>query len=134
MANTVTQTKVIDAGTGNGWVVKKIEVVSDGTEETDLVVYDNSDHINVVSVGVLKKIEMNGSDCSVQLEWDQTTDSPIVAFNPSTGQTMDFNPIGGFKNPAGTGATGDLLLTTANLDAGDAFTIILHIWQVKAIV
>ena len=32
-------------------------------------------------------------------------------------------------NPAGSGATGDIVLTTANLDAGDEVTLIIHVRQ-----
>lgn len=103
--------------------------MSDGSEETDLVIYDNSTFINDVSKGRLVEIQVSGSSCQGQLEWDQTTDSPAFTFDPANGNHWDFSSFGGISNPNGTGATGDLLLTTTNLDAGDVLSIIIKICQ-----
>lgn len=128
MANTVTQRTLL-GGANSKNVVHLITIVSDGSEETDLVVYDNSAFINNVNKGNLMAVRASGSDCVCRLEWDQTTDSPAVSLNPAHDQHMCFKSFGGIKNPKGTGATGDLLLTTSGLDAGDEVTLILEIAQ-----
>lgn len=130
MANTITQSTIINGGTLAGsHVVKRIVIVSDGSEETDLVIYDNSAHIADVSKGTVRRIEAHGSSCQLIFEWDQTTDFVVAAVDPSSGPVLDFRRIGGIRNPGGTGATGDLVLTTTNLDAGDVVTIEIEIGQ-----
>lgn len=130
MANAVTQKILIDGGTMVGsHVIKQIVIVSDGSEETDLVIYDNSAHVNDVSKGIVRRVKATGSSCQCVLEWDQTTDSVVCAFDPSAGVDIDYRHVGGIKNPGATGATGDLVLTTTNLDAGDVVTIEIEIGQ-----
>lgn len=124
MSNTVTQ-RTLFAGAHN--VVQQVTIVSDGSEETDLVVFDRSAYDTVTTNGRLMRARASGSTCQLQLEWDQNTDAPIVTFDPAYSQKMDFTKFGGISNPGGTGATGDILLTTTNLDSGDVVTLILEI-------
>ena len=110
-------------------IVRSIHVVSDGSEEADLVVYDNSAFVADVTKGRLLSIWASGSDCNARLEWDQDTDAPAFVVNPSNGGHWCFERFGGIDNPAGAGATGDLVLTTTSLDAGDEFILIIRIAQ-----
>lgn len=128
MANTVTQRTLFGANNSR-MVYRLITIVSDGSEETDLVIYDNSTLVNDTSKGNLREIMVSGSSCQLQFEWDQTTDSPVFVCDPANSPTFDFSKFGGISNPNGTGATGDLLLTTTNLDAGDVVSIIIGIDQ-----
>ena len=128
MANTVTQRTVYgEASTKE--VVRLITIVSDGSEETDLVIYDNSALIADVSAGSVMEIEASGSSCQLLFEWDQATDSPIAALDPAASPRLCFRRFGGISNPGATGATGDVVLTTTNLDAGDVLTILLTVKQ-----
>lgn len=129
MPNTITQTTLLGAGKDKN-IVRRIFIVSDGSEETDLVVYDNSAFQANVGLGKLDKVTAIGSDCVCRLEWDATTDVVATSVNPNSSGEVCFRGIGGLRNPGGTGATGDLLLTTAGLDAGDEVTLILEISQV----
>lgn len=128
MANTVTQLTLLGSGSERN-IYRLIHIVSDGTEETDLVVYDNSAFVADTAKGKLMQVWLSGNDCTVRLEWDQTTDSPAFAGGPQNGSHWDFRGFGGIRNPNGTGATGDLTLTTASLDAADEVFIIIHIIQ-----
>lgn len=110
-------------------VYRLIHILSDGSEETDLVVYDNSAFVADVTKGNLVQIWSSGSDAVIRLEWDQTTDAPVFAGNPANTVYHDYRQFGGIKNPGDTGATGDLLLTTSGLDSGDEIFLILHIVQ-----
>lgn len=129
MANTVTQ-RTVFGGTTSKTVTRLITIVSDGSEETDLVIYDNSALINSVTAGSVMEISASGSSCQLLLEWDQTTDSPIAALDPAASPHFCFRDFGGITNPGGTGATGDVVLTTTNLDAGDVVTLLITIKQV----
>lgn len=128
MANTVTQRTLYGAA-NTKTVVRLIHILSDGSEETDLVVYDNSAFVNDVTKGKLMRVCACGSAGVLRLEWDQTTDSPAIAVDASNGTDFDFTCFGGISNPNGTGATGDLVLTTSSLDANDEVTLILVISQ-----
>lgn len=128
MANTIVQRTLVGAG-ADKTIVRMIHVISDGSEETDLVVYDNSALVNDVTKGTLMGFSCMGSDCLIRLEWDQTADSPITSFSPINNPKMNFKKFGGIGNPGGTGATGDIVMTTAGLDPGDEFMLILWIHQ-----
>lgn len=128
MVNTVTQ-RTLMGGANDQNVVRLINIVSDGSEETDLIVFNNSDFCNDVNRGRLMAVRASGSSCICRLEWDQSTDSPIVSIDPAYDQHICFRKFGGISNPRGTGATGDILLTTSNLDSGDEVTLILEIRQ-----
>lgn len=139
MANTVTQTNLLVLP-GSRELIKMVAIASDGTEETDLVVYDSSavattlgisDPLNCRLLAVKAVVASSVITTAapvVHLEWDATTD---VLCLPLTGGSdsidMDFRDIGGLKNPAGTGITGDITLTTTNLASGDKIVVILHV-------
>lgn len=128
MANTISNVSVSGTGTDN-IIVIRLHIISDGSEESDYVVYDNSAYFNVPSKGRLLKVQASGSSCVCRLEWDQTTDYQIASFDPSNTQELCWKSFGGIQNPNGSGATGDILLTTANLDSGDEVTLFLYVRQ-----
>lgn len=131
MANTVTQRTIVGGGAEKS-IVRIINIVSDGTQETDLVVYDNSAFINDTSKGRLMEVEVTGNTPAavVTLEWDQTTDSPVISMSPGAGEgNVKLRKFGGVKNPNGAGATGDLLLTTLGLTAGTNLTVKIWVTQ-----
>ncbi len=98
-------------------------------DETNTVIYDNSAFVNDVSKGNLMRCIISGSDALINLAWDQTTDSPVLSANPATSPKFNFFDFGGIPNPNATGATGDLLVTTSGVAAGESVTIILWILQ-----
>ena len=128
MANTVTQ-RTLTGGGSDRKIVRMVHIVSDGSEETDLVVFDNSAFIADVSKGKLAYIYVIGDAGTIRLEWDQTADSPALSLDPQNGMFYDFRNFGGIGNPGAAGATGDLVLTSADLDPGDELTIIFCIEQ-----
>lgn len=128
MANTVTQRTLVGAGNDKN-IVRLISVISDGTQESNTIVYDNSTFCNNTAKGRLVEVYASGSDCVARLSWDQTTDSVAYSVNPFSNEHISFRPFGGIKNPNGAGATGDLLLSTAGLAAGEEFTLVIWITQ-----
>lgn len=128
MVNTVVQ-RTLSGSPSDKNVYRLINLSSDGSEESDLVIFDNSDFINQVGKGKLMQVWASGSSCQITLEWDQGTDSPIVNFDPAYVQYLDFRSIGGISNPNGASATGDIVMTSANLDSGDVLTLLLHVEQ-----
>jgi len=132
MANVTTNTRLI-AGTRR--VVQYVAVDSDGTEETDLVLYDSSavatalgivDPLTCTLVSI-KAVVNATSAARVELQFDATTDILAMALPAESDIDFNFKDIGGLKNPAGTGITGDITLTTTGLGAGDNIIIILEV-------
>lgn len=130
MANTNTNTRI---NLGNRRTIQYITIDSDGTQETDLVVYDSS--VVCAALGktdtlnsMIKKISFatSGVAVKVKLEWDATTDILAWSLGPNSG-VYEFDCFAGLKNTAGTGKTGDILLTTTGLASGDSLTLILEV-------
>ena len=128
MVNTVTQKTLFgDANTRK--IVRSVNVESDGTEETDLIIYNNSDFAADVSKGRILRVWMMGSFTgSLFLSWDQTTDETAISLGQQDAY-IDFRSFGGYQNPGATGATGDLFLTTRALANLDDFTLIVELDQ-----
>lgn len=136
MANTITNTTLYYSPTR---VVKYVTLKSDGTNETNTVIYDSS--VIATSVGDTDPLTCNiesiyasasaANTARVFLLWDATT--PVVAIdiptatNPTKADFRRKIPIGGLVNQGGAGKTGDILLTTTGLAAGDIITIVMEI-------
>lgn len=116
-------------GSGKDKVVVVHTTITDA-DVTDFVLYDNSAFINDVTThSRLMSVMISGSDALVNLEWDQTTDSPIKAFNPINSPKEKYCAFGGITNPRGAGTTGDLIVTTTGMATGEIVTIIIWVEQ-----
>ncbi len=132
MPNTVTNTRLL---AGNKRTIQQITIASDGSEETDLIVYDSSAVATLLGIAdplncMINKITYSTNSLLgvVHIEWDATTDVLAWAMPAQGGSgTFCFNDIGGLKNAGGTGRTGDILLTTTGLVAGDSISLILDV-------
>lgn len=132
MANIRTNTRLL---ANEQRVIQYICIESDGTEETSLLIYDSS--VVATAIGIADPLKCtimraryssNSALGVVHLDFDASTDVLALAM-PYNGNSMDmdFKDIGGLKNTAGTGITGDILLTTTGLVAGDKITLILEV-------
>ena len=121
-----------DEKQGNRRVVVKLAGVSDGTGETDVKKIDLSDlktHAgNVPGRTVAEKIEWQVTGMTCVLEWDRTPQAIIYVINADGVQSSgskDWTSFGGILDPGDDDGTGDILLTTSAVTAGDSYTIIL---------
>lgn len=137
MANSVTVTNIVKGTKRN---ILYVTILSDGTEETGTVLYDSSAlytidpltctidrvfaSVNSQSVGVTTG---GGVLANAQLLFDATTDVLALSLPINNACWMDFKSVGGLKNYSTTGRTGDILLTTLGLQAGDSITLILDV-------
>lgn len=127
MANTVSINKLID---NNKCLVVKVDILGDGSgEETDKIIVDASTFTPAFTDCAIAAIFSSLSGFKALLEFDATTDTP--AFSLSEGvvdygrlAADNFNTI---PNTAGSGITGDILMTTLGLGANDSGTILLKI-------
>lgn len=127
MANTVAIQVIED---GPKYAVLKVYCASDGAsgELTDQVVVDASTLWGAPTDLTLVKVYAMTTGCAFNLEWDATTDVPIMNFPTDFAEEFCFKSFGGIHNNAGAGVTGDILLNTSGFTAaGDQITLVLHV-------
>lgn len=128
MANTITNTKIINS---QDRAVIYVTLDSDGTNETGTVIYDSSTFAGTDTLDcrimTIKYSLSAASTARAKLLFDATTDVLAHTLVPSFAQKLNYRNIGGLHNTAGTGKTGDILLTTTGLAAGDTLTLILEL-------
>lgn len=127
MANTVQVQTIQD---GPKFSVIKVYIASDGAagELTDQLIYDISTFAGAATDCSIVKMWASTTGCAFNLEWDATTDVPIINFPSDRAEDFCFEKFGGLPNNAGTGKTGDILLNTTGFTAaGDQATIVLLI-------
>ena len=129
MADTVANTTLHNT---KSRVVISSAFTIDGTEAADLVLADKSAFTGPDGTEpgrwVIEQLEYHISGCQLKLEFDHTTDDVIATL--SGDGVMDFTGGGmfqGFVDPASAGATGDIVATTLNTDAGDTAHILLFL-------
>jgi hypothetical protein len=138
MANLIRQQKLIDS---NKRTVIKYIILSDGTQEANTRLLDASSLTFALNASgvisqtdpkptyrtTIKKIKAYGRNSgSVRLKWEGDANSEILVFGSSG---VDFGEESdGFviTNPEAN-TSGDILMSTVGLAAGDAITIILDI-------
>jgi len=123
MAGTLTVQKIMD---GSRNVIIKGFIAGDA-DLSDVKFYDASAYVNgTIDISLMKVIyEFNG--LGAQLIWDADTDVPFLTLGTNQSDTLNFRDTGSLYNNAGTGKTGDILITTTGMAAGDTGTITLYI-------
>lgn len=104
--------------------------ISDGTGESAVVKFDISALTGLSGAAPSKLVvewieyDIQGFT-SVRLYWDATADDEIAVLS---GQgVLDWTAYGGLTDPASSGATGDILLTTNGATSGDTYTITIGV-------
>ena len=132
MADAVTSQTIID---GERNCVMKFTNVSDGTGESAVAKVDvsalasNSAGTACSEVRVMR-ISHAIVGMSVQLFLDATSNVLLMELAESSNGHMDFKDFGGLPNNAGSGKTGDILLTTKGHSSGDTYSITLEMVKV----
>ena len=132
MANTITN---FTMQAGPKRVILYVTIASDGTNETNTVIYNSATQHTTIGDADTKTCKINSirwvSNSPVgkaSLLWDATT--KVLALSASYGGNplnMDFTEIGGLANQGGSGVTGNILLTTTGLASGDQISFILDV-------
>lgn len=121
MVDTVSSQTIVD---GEKNVVMKFTNLSDGTGESAVLKVDVSALNGAPARVKINKIHYSVAGMVATLLWDATTDVRIVDLQGDG--HFDATGFGGLINNAGTGITGDILLTTAGHTLNDSYTIILE--------
>ena len=128
MADAVTSQTIQD---GARHVIMSFTNVGDGTGESAVKKVDvsalGSDPVTGTACSgvAIQSIWFSTMGMSVKLLWDADTD--VLAFHlpADYADSLDMSEFTGLKNNAGTGVTGDIMLTTVGHSSGDAYTVIL---------
>lgn len=128
MADAVATQTIFD---GERMAIQKFTNISDGTGETKVLKVDVSallpNNLGIACDAVtITKIHASTHGMEVVMYWDATTDVVIQTIPQNSQYSFDFEKFGGLTNNAGAGKTGDILFSTQDASAGDAYTITLE--------
>lgn len=128
MADAVATQTIFD---GDRMAIQKFTNISDGTGETKVLKVDVSallpNNLGIACDAVtITKIHASTHGMEVVMYWDATTDVVIQTIPQNSQYSFDFEKFGGLTNNAGAGKTGDILFSTQDASAGDAYTITLE--------
>lgn len=107
---------------------------SDGTGESAVKKVDvsalSANSAGQACTGVrLARIVYSTFGMSVKLLWDASTDTICWDLNADYTTDEDFTNFGGIRNTAGSGKTGDIMLTTTGHTNGDSYVIVLTLYK-----
>lgn len=120
MANAVTTQVLLD--NDRNYAIKIVGVLDTGNLTDELIV-DFSTLVPLPTSLRLDKLWYSMGSLVALLKWDATTDVPLLAVSQS--DHPGWKKIAGLPNNAGTGVTGDVLLTTYGYTAATAFSMVL---------
>jgi len=131
MADAVTSTTLMDS---DRVAIIQLTSTSDGTGEAAVKKIDVSalsdSSTGQACTGVrLARIVYSTFGMSVKLLWDATTDTICWDLNADYTTDEDFTNFGGIRNTAGSGKTGDIMLTTTGHTNGDSYVIVLTLYK-----
>lgn len=121
MANTITTQALVN---GSKNLVLKVDIAGDGSgDESATLLVDASAY----NASQLTLMGVHGFlvNFTCDLLWDATANVRILRI-PDYDVSQDFTHFGGVWNNAGTGKTGDVLLTTTGLGNNEVGTLILE--------
>lgn len=131
MADAVTSTTLMDS---DRVAIIQLTNTSDGTGEAAVKKVDvsalSANSAGQACTGVrLAKIVYSTFGMSVKLLWDATTDTICWDLNADYTTDEDFTNFGGIRNTAGSGKTGDIMLTTTGHTNGDSYVMVLTLYK-----
>tara|TARA_R110000822_G_scaffold31076_1_gene90065 strand:+ start:180 stop:584 length:405 start_codon:yes stop_codon:yes gene_type:complete len=130
MADAVSATKLQD---GDKKAVFYLTNLSDGTGESavqkiDMSALSNNAQGEAVSSISISKITFSTVGMSVTLLYDATTNVVAIGLPADYTDTIDLSDqVTGLPNYAGSGVTGDILLTTVGHSSGDTYSIVIEV-------
>ncbi len=125
MAASTVSTKYLINGSRD--FVIKVDVVGGDAEFTAEKIIDVADLTGTPTKFKIRNISWQFAEFTATLLWDATTDKQAFVLNQYEGDIDFFESTGvPIVNDAGTGVSGNLLMTTKGLAAGDTGTIIIR--------
>lgn len=107
---------------------------SDGTDETNTIIYDSSERATAnnytdtltSSIATVYAVTNVSTGATIRLFWDGTI--KVLAYTVPTNIILpeqNFRPLGSLQNTADGGKTGDVLITTTGLKAHDSIMLVV---------
>ncbi len=123
MANTIAEHVITD---GERNTLVKYTIVGDGSgEESDTILVDKSTFSGAFTDFRIDSVVAVQNGFSSILSWDATANVLAIAIPDQDTNFCIRDGAGGIPNNSGTGKTGDILISTTGLGAGDKGHIIL---------
>ena len=127
MADTVTTT--VQADNARNYIATFTNL-SDGTGESGVTKITAANLNPAPGVhGKIKRIKYDVKGGAVRIMWKATSDTDAAIV--SGYGTLDYADFGGLKNPANSGANGDVKFTTVGFSANSAYNITIEL--IKAV-
>jgi len=95
----------------------------------DVSALDSSIGVNDLSL-ISVQAGLTGFSC--KLAWDATTDVDLIEIPADQSFEQDYSRFGGIKNNAGTGSTGDVVITTTGYTAAAGEGGHIYLWFKKS--
>lgn len=121
-ADTVTGSTITLGGSVSSFVFSNF---SDGTGEAAVKKIDISALANSPTKVRITKVKWAITGMGVEILFDHTTDDRVLSLT-GNGFLGENELGGGIKDPASSGGTGDLLMTTTGHTLGDSYTIFIE--------
>lgn len=128
MANDIT-TQVLEDGLHNTIIKWTLIGANKTGDETDTVVFDASAYKTASIHNKLYKLQYTLVGISASLYWDATTNLLLFSLPGNEARTVNFEKYGGIINNAGAGKTGDILISTNNMNDGDSAVLVLWVQE-----
>ena len=127
MADAVTSQTLVD---NDKTLVMKFTNISDGTGESavkkvDVSALNTNGHGQTCTSVTIDKIWWQCIGMKVRMFFDATSDAFIIELGENQSGHHDYSEVGGLKNNAGSGVTGDIDFTTVGHSSADTYTVIL---------
>ena len=125
MSVAITRQLLLGGNTGE----RRYIVIYKFTQDTSAEISAGRVNVTTGDLGTaptLIRIQGAISGASAQLLWDATTDVFCWQLPSDHFFKFNFSHYGGIRNDAGTGKTGDLLITTSGLGSGDSGSILFE--------
>lgn len=127
MVATITN-QILNDGERN--LVVKVQISGDSAGDvTNRLIINVSDFAGYTSEAFelkINRLKANLVSFSAQLLWDADTNVKAYDIVGDRPVNDDFSKYGGLINDAGSGKTGDILISTSGLASGDEGTIVLE--------
>lgn len=129
MANKISTQVILD---GQSQTIIKVTIEGDGSgEETNAVIFDASAYTPAVTNNLLREIKYLLNGFSATLYWDATANVMLIELDEGLQEEIDFTNgntrYAGIPNNGGAGRTGDILISTTGLGAGDKGYLMLYV-------
>jgi hypothetical protein len=121
----IIETQVLEDGDRNT-VIKWILIGDNKTgDEVNTIVFDASEYKTASLSNKVYEITYTTDGVSARLDWDATANILLYSLPGNHSGSFRHKTDNSIINDAGAGVTGDILITTNNMNDGDSITLLI---------